>query len=214
MLRFLLSLLHFPFLAPSVRELALENLALRQQLAVMKRKRPRPPLRKADRVFGVWLSRSWNHWRQALVIVRPETVVSWHRKGFRLFWTCISRPKPRGRPEVGPEIRGLIRRMAQANPLWGAPRIHGELLNWQNAFVERLLGSIRRECLDHVIVLGERRLRNILKGYFDYSEHTRTHLSLSKDAPCPRASEPPEVGPVVQVPQVGGLHHRYQRRAA
>lgn len=335
------SLIRLVFSTPDVRELAFEKLALRQQLVVLKRHCPRIRLRKADRFFWIWLSRVWRNWRDALAIVRPETVVAWHRKGFRLFWTWISRRKRRGRPEVSSEIRALIRKMTEANPLWGAPRIHGELLKlgidisertvsrlmpkrrkppsqtwkaflenhvkelvsidfftvptarfrvlfvlvvlahhrrrvvhfnvtenptaawtaqqiveafpedavpryllrdrdkiygqsfrdrlrgmginevmiapqspWQNAFAERLVGSIRRECLDHVIILGERHLRNILKSYFDYYEHTRTHMSLSKDAPWPRAVEPPELGHVVQVPQVGGLHHRYQRRAA
>ena len=87
-----------------LRDIALENLALRQQLAVFKRKCPRPRLRRTDRFFWVWLSRSWENWHQALVIVRPETVVAWHRKGFRLFWAWISRRKS-GRPEAHPAIR-------------------------------------------------------------------------------------------------------------
>ena len=110
------SLLRLLLLPRNVREVALENLALRQQLGVMKRLCPRPRLRTADRIFWVWLSTVWSHWGQALIIVRPETVVSWHRKGFRLFWTWISRRKHCGRPEVGAEIRALIRRMAEANP--------------------------------------------------------------------------------------------------
>jgi hypothetical protein len=77
-----------------------------------------------------------------------------------------------------------------------------------------LIGSIRRECLDHVIVLGEKHLRRILRSYFEYYQESRTHLSLSKDAPSPRAVQPPELGAVVEIPQVGGLHHRYERRAA
>ena len=85
---------------------------------------------------------------------------------------------------------------------------------WQNAYVERLIGSIRRECLDHVIVLGERHLRRILHSYFEYYHHTRTHLSLAKDAPDERAIQPPEMGEVIELRQVGGLHHRYERRAA
>ena len=85
---------------------------------------------------------------------------------------------------------------------------------WQNAYVERLIGSIRRECLDHVIVLHESGLRRILKSYFAYYERSRTHLALAKDAPIPRALQRPELGPVIQLPQVGGLHHRYERRAA
>jgi hypothetical protein len=115
MFRLLFSWLRLLVSPGNLRELALENLALRQQLAVMKRQCPRPPLRKADRLFWVWLSTGWKNWRSALVIVRPETVVAWHRKGFRLFWTWISRRKRRGRPEVNPAIRGLIRRMANAN---------------------------------------------------------------------------------------------------
>jgi transposase InsO family protein len=84
---------------------------------------------------------------------------------------------------------------------------------WQNAYVERSIGSIRRECLDHVIVLNETGLRRILKSYFDYYERTRTHLSLDKDAPISRSVQPPEIGRIVEVPQVDGLHHRYERIA-
>jgi transposase InsO family protein len=85
---------------------------------------------------------------------------------------------------------------------------------WQNAYVERLIGSIRRECLDHVIVLNEAGLRRVLKSYFDYYERSRTHLSLSKDAPISRPIQPPKMGRIVEMPQVGGLHHRYERVAA
>jgi len=341
MLRVSLSVIRSLLFAPDVREQALENLALRQQLVVMKRKCPRPRLRRVDRLFWVWLSRVWRNWRQAVVIVKPETVVNWHRRGFRLFWTWISRRRRSGRPGVNPEVRDLIRKMAAANPLWGAPRIHGELLRlgievsertvsrflprhrkppsqtwraflnnhvkdlvsidfftvptatfrvlfvlivlahhrrrlihfnvtenptaawtgqqiveafpedtippylirdrdriygddfrsrvrglgiqevmiapqsrWQNPFAERLVGSIRRECLDHVIVLGQRHLRKILQIYFDYYRQSRTPLSLAKDAPASRRVQPPELGKVVELPQVGGLHHRYERRAA
>jgi hypothetical protein len=85
---------------------------------------------------------------------------------------------------------------------------------WQNPYVERLVGSIRRECLDHLIVWNQRSLRRTLQSYFDYYGHSRTHLALAKDAPQPRAVEKAEQGPVIAIPQVGGLHHRYQRRAA
>ncbi len=85
---------------------------------------------------------------------------------------------------------------------------------WQNPYVERLIGSIRRECLDHVIVWNEAGLRRVLKSYFEYYERTRTHLSLEKDAPIPWRIQPPEFGAVVEFPEVGGLHHRYERRAA
>ena len=320
---------------------ALENLALRQQLAILKRTQKRPAISTKDRLFWSWLSRSWSGWRAPLLIVKPETVVGWHRKGFRLFWTKLSRRNIGGRPSADSQIKALIKQMTQANPLWGAPRIHGELLKlgidisersvsrlmpkgrkppsqtwrtfldnhfresvsidfptvptapfrvlyvfivlahdrrrvlrfnvtehptaawtaqqiietfpdetaprfllrdrdriygeefrlrvagmkieevitaarspWQNAYLERLIGSIRRECLDHVIVLGEDHLRRILRSYFAYYHRSRTHLSLCKDAPEPRAKQPPECGPVTEIAEVGGLHHRYERRAA
>jgi putative transposase len=85
---------------------------------------------------------------------------------------------------------------------------------WQNPYVERLVGSIRRDCLDHVIVLNERHLRRILTAYFAYYHKSRTHLSLAKDAPEPRAVQPPTMGEIVELPEVGGLHRRYERRAA
>jgi len=322
------------------RELALENLALRQQVAVWKVRQPRPQLRATDRLFWVVLSRLWKNWRSSLQVVRPETVVRWHRQGFRRYWAWKSRHR-RGRPAIGTEVRDLIRRMSRANPLWGAPRIHGELLKlgltvsqatvskymprqrrppsqvwrtflknhaqdlialdfftvptatfrvlfvlvvlshgrrrlrhfnitehptaewtarqlieacgpedssrylirdrdqvygerfsrqakmldirqtviaprspWQNAYAERVIGSIRRECLDHIVVIGERHLRGILSSYVDYYNETRTHLALAKDAPEPRRAQGPSQGGVVEVPRVGGLHHEYLRRAA
>src|SRR5262245_31350829 len=109
------------------RELALENLVLRQQLAVWKARQPRPRLTAVDRVFWVLLSRLWTNWRHSLQVVRPETVVGWHRQGFRHYWAWKSRRRL-GRPAIGTELRDLIRQMSRANPLWGAPRIHGELL--------------------------------------------------------------------------------------
>ena len=85
---------------------------------------------------------------------------------------------------------------------------------WQNPYVERLIGSIRRECLDHEIVVDESSLRRVLNSYFEYYDPTRTHLSLDKDAPVPWSIQAPELGRIVELPQVGGLHHRYERRAA
>jgi Integrase core domain len=322
------------------RDLALENLALRQQLAVWKSRQPRPRLTEMDRIFWVFLSRVWTSWRHSLHVVRPETVVRWHRQGFRRYWAWKSRRRS-GRPVISTDLRDLIRRMSHANPLWGAPRIHGELLKlgvtvsqatiskymlrprrppsqtwrtflknhaqdlialdffavptatfrvlfvfvvlshgrrrlvhfnvtehpsaewtarqlleacglegsprylirdrdqvygerfshqarilnlqeavvaprspWQNAYAERVIGSIRRECLDHVVVIGERHLRGILSTYVDYYNGSRTHLSLGKDAPEPRTVQRPTEGRVVEVPRVGGLHHQYLRRAA
>src|SRR6266566_43607 len=109
--------------------LQLEILALRHQIGVLQRSsRHRPRLTPADRMLWAWLSRIWGDWRTSLVIVKPETVIAWHRKGFRLFWTLKGRLGQAGRPKVSEEVRQMIRRMSQENPLWGAPRIHGELL--------------------------------------------------------------------------------------
>src|SRR5438132_3351065 len=300
----------FPFLCGGHRQLALENLALRHQLAVYKRTTTRPKLRTTDRLFWVWLARVWAEWRQPLVIVTPDTVLRWQRRRFREYWTQLSRRPTRGRPPIHAEIKALVLRMAAANPLWGAPRIHGELLKlgiavaertvsrllpkrrsppsqtwrtfltnhvrdlvaidfftvptaqlrvlfvlvilahhrrrvlhfnvtehptaawaaqqivdafpddsapsylvrdrdqvygaqfrhrvkgmqieevltaphspWQNPFAERLIGSIRRECLNHDVVLGESHLRRILARYFSCYHRARTHLALDKDAP-------------------------------
>ena len=321
------------------RDLAIENLVLRQQLAVLKQRRPRPRLTDADRLFWMVLSKIWPGWREPLHIVQPETIVRWHRQGFRYYWRWKS--GRRGRPRIYPEIRDLIRRMCQGNPLWGAPRIHGELLKlgieaseatvskymikrrgppsqtwrtflenhakeiialdfftvptatfrilfvliilshdrrrilhvnvttqptaawtarqlleacgtdegpryllrdrdaiygkafrrqvtalgikevttaprspWQNPYAERLIGSIRRECLDHMIITSERHLKRILSSYVDYYHSARTHLSLEKDAPEGRVVQPIEKGRVVELKRVGGLHHLYERMAA
>src|SRR5262249_62347140 len=128
MISLLLHLLRLlPFLLGGHRQLALENLALRQQLAVYKRTVTRPPLRGRDRLFWVALASVWAGWKQSLVIVTPDTVLRWQRRRFRAYWTLLSgRPKG-GRPAIQAEIKALITRLATANPLWGAPRIHGEL---------------------------------------------------------------------------------------
>ena len=107
-------------------EIALEVLALRQQVAVLKRKRRRPALIRWDRFFWTGLRHLWPRWSSVLVIVKPETVVGWHRAGFRLYWRWRSRPHG-GRPKVSEEVRSLIRRLAIENSGWGAPKIHGEL---------------------------------------------------------------------------------------
>jgi len=321
--------------------LVLENLALRHQIQVLRRSsKRRPRLSRLDRGLWMLFSRIWSGWRDALVIVKPATVVGWHRQGFRLFWKRKSRAP--GRPRTPRDIRNLVRRMARENPLWGAPRVHGELLKlgidvgpttvashvprvrrppsqtwrtflknhaseiaaidfftvptatfkilyvflvlshdrrrvihfnvtdsptarwtalqivqafpwdtaprfivrdrdaiygeevcrtlrscgiedvptaprspWQNAYVERLIGSIRRECLDHIVIFNEKHLRRVLREYLVYYEGSRTHLGLAKDCPEHRAIEPPDVGgKIVALPMVGGLHHRYMRRAA
>ena len=108
-------------------ELALENIALRQQLGVLSRQGRRSKLRKLDRFFWVLLSRSWEHWKGTLVIVKPETVLRWHRKRFACYWTRLSGHNSPGRPRKDHEVRVLIRKISNSNPLWGAPRVQGEL---------------------------------------------------------------------------------------
>ena len=330
----------FAFRFRSRAALELKLIALQHQLAVLRRQRPgRPQLSSLDRLLWVWLYQIWPQVIDTMVLVKPATLVEWHRKGFRLYWLWRSR-RP-GRPKTGAEIRDLIRRMSRANPLWGAPRIHGELLKlgikvsqatvgrwmpwrpkvpsptrrsflhnhlpeiaaidmfvvatatcrllyalivlnldrrqvvhfevtqnptqdwlshqmteafpwdtapryllrdrdksyglafrhrlramgiteiitaprspWQNPYAERLIGSIRRECLDHMIILNERHLCRVLSSYFQYHHDTRTHLSLGKDCPRPRFVQPGSAGKIITFPQVSGLHHRYERRAA
>jgi putative transposase len=109
------------------RELVLENLALRQQLAPLHRTTKGARLRTRDRLFWMALARSWRNWRKALIVVQPDTVVRWHREWLRRRWTRRSQQPPDGRPPIAQEIRALVREIATANPLWGAPRIHGEL---------------------------------------------------------------------------------------
>jgi hypothetical protein len=322
-------------------ELVLENLALRQQLHACKRTSIRPHLRTRDRLFWIVLAHTWRHWRTALVLVPPDTVLRWHREWLRRRWAWRSARKRAGRPRTDAAIRTLVSHMAAANPLWGASRIHGELgkvgldvsertvsrllrrprrppsqtwrtflanhvptlvsidffavptitgrllfvfvvllhhrrrivhVNvtdhptaawtaqqmieafpndtaprwllrdrdaiygdvfrrrvaamgitevisspsspWQNPYAERLIGSIRRECLDHVIVLGERHLHRLLIAYLTHYHGARTHLCLEKDAPTTRRVQTPMEGHVVAFPEVGGLPHRYERRAA
>jgi len=332
-------------LASSLRtraSLQLEIMALRHQLVVLQRtNKKRLRLRAPDRILWVFLSRFWPQWRNCLLLVKPDTVIAWHRKGFRLYWKCKSGPGRIGRPRISREIRDLIHNMSGSNVLWGAPRLHGELLKlgievsqatvakymvkhqkpssqtwrtflknhakqlvsvdffvvsaiafrilyvflvlahdrrrvvhfnvtehptaewtaaqlvqafpwdkaprfllrdrdgiygkafrvqaksmeitevltafrspWQSPYVERLSGSIRRECLDHMVILNEISLRRHMVSYLDYYHGSRCHLSLGKDSPDGRAVEAPEMGQIVAVPKVGGLHHRYERRAA
>jgi putative transposase len=325
------------------RELALENLALRQQVAVLIRTRGGRRLRLGlwDRAFWVMLSQGWKCWREALAIVEPETVIRWHRDGFRRFWRRRSRSGRVGRPGLDRAVVKVIQRMAQANVTWGAPRIRNELAMlgievavstvakymprlrrppsqtwrafldnhlkdlvaldffvvptatfgilfglvvlehhrrrvvhfnvtaqptaewtarqliqafpeetarrflvrdrdkiygkqfrrvievlgieevvtaarspWQNPYAERLIGSLRRDCLDHVIVLDQVHLRRILGEYFQYYNGTRCHLSLAGDAPEPRGVQGPELGEIVELPKLRGLHHWYERAAA
>jgi putative transposase len=131
-----------PFLVGGHRQLALENLALRHQLDVYKRTVPRSKLRTLDRLLWVGLARVWTGWRRALVIVSPDTVLRWQRRRFREYWTQLSRRPTGGRPPLNAEITALVRKMAAANPLWGAPRIHGELLKLGVDVAERTVSRL------------------------------------------------------------------------
>jgi putative transposase len=143
MITLLLHLLRlFPFLCGGHRQLALEYLALRHQVAVYRRTVGRPRLRAADRLLWVGLTRVWAGWRQSLVFVTPDTVVRWQRRRLRKHWATISRRRRVGRPSINPEIIALVRTMAAANPLWGAPRIHGELLKLGIEVAERTVSRL------------------------------------------------------------------------
>src|SRR6516162_3801790 len=318
------------------RRLEVENLFLRHQLNIALRRAPqRVRLRAGDRVLMVWMTRMWPSLLGLTRVVQPATILRWHRCGVRAYWRWKSRARP-GRPRVERELRDLIRRMSEENPLWGAPRIRGELLKlgfkvaestvskymirrhgppsqtwktflrnhaeaiaainlcvvptltferlfaflvlghgrrqllwfavtrnpttewlaqqivqafpwntaptylvrdndraygqafrrrlrtmgirdrptsprspWQNAYVERLIGTLRRECLDHVLIYGERHLRRILTLYSLYYNETRTHLGLGKDAPLRRSVQ--RSGTIIVIPILSGLHHRYAR---
>src|SRR5580692_1818530 len=130
MFRFVRLFLGMPVRFFRVRQsLLLENLALRQQLAVLKRRRRSPCLSPFDKLFWVAVRRFWSGWKQALIVVTPETVIRWHRAGFRLYWKLISKVRrPVGRRQTSKEVQELIFRMVVENSTWGAPRIHGELL--------------------------------------------------------------------------------------
>jgi hypothetical protein len=249
----------------SPHRLEVENLFLRHQLSIALRRAPhRVHLRGCDRALLVWLTWLWPSLLGLSRVVQPETILRWHRAGFRAYWRWKSRGQP-GRPKVSRELRELVRRMNKDNPLWGAPRIHGELLKlgftiaestvskymvkhrgppsqtwrtflrnhaeaiaaidlcvvptvtfeiaprspWQNPYVERLIGTLRRDCLDHVLIFGERHLRRILTLYSVYYNETRTHLGLGKDAPQPRPIQ--RCGTLLATPILSGLHNRYSR---
>jgi putative transposase len=143
MITLLLHLLRLlPLFFGGYRQLAIENLALRQQLAVYKRSVARPRLRTADRLFWIGLTKVWTEWRQSLVFVTPETVLRWQRRRFREHWAKLSGRPTVGRPPVNAELRALVRKMAAANPLWGAPRIHGELLKLGIDVAERTVSRL------------------------------------------------------------------------
>ena len=138
----------------SQRQLILENLALKQQVAMLRQSVKRPRLTPADKIFRILFSRYVEGWRRILFGVHPDTVVRWHRRGFRLYWRWKSRRRGPGRPAIDATLRKPIREMQASNIGWDANRSP-----WQHPYVEGVIGSIRRECPDHVIVLNERHLR-------------------------------------------------------
>lgn len=182
----------------------------------------------------VWLDRLWPGVLRSLVILRPETVMRRHRAGFRAYWRWKSQGQS-GRPKTANDVRELIREISLATPLWGAPRFlvrdrdrsYGEPSKrrirsmgirdrptasrspWQNPYVERPIGSLRRDCLDHLIVFNEAHLRRALASDVRYDNQTRAHLALEKDAPFGRAIQ--RVGRITRVPQVGGLYCTSER---
>jgi len=218
-------------------DLPLENLALRQQINVLRRDNPKPAFRLCDRLFWIVLMRTWAGWRRPLALVQPATVIGWHRKAWRLCWRRIVHVNVTTHP-VAAEWTAL--QLMQAFPFETAPRfiirdrdrIYGDVVRraianlgsqeqviaarspWQNGYCERVVGTLKRECLNHVIVLNENHARRILKSYLTYYHDARTHLGLAKDTPDGRAVEPPELGAVQRRLMVGGLHSRYYRDAA
>jgi hypothetical protein len=212
-------------------------------LIVLRRKlRGRVKLANSDRWFFIQLYRWFPSILEVLTVIRPETLVGWHRAGFRSYWRWKSRSLG-ARPQIETDLRAtthptaewVARQITEAFPWNEAPRymirdrdrIYGPVVTrrlramgirdrpiapaspWQNGFAERLIGSIRRECLDHVIVLGELHLRRILKSYADYYNCDRTHRSLNKDAPVSRPVQ--RTGVISSRAILGGLHHYYGR---
>jgi len=185
--------------------LMIENLVLRQQLSTVLQKR-RPRIGAVDRAFWVVLRRVWARWSAAVVVVKPETVIGWHRAGFALYWRWLSRRgKSPGRAVVGREVGDLVRRMAHENG-WGAPRIHGELLKLGFKISERTVSRYMRK---HG--RSPERRQSWLTFLRNHRED-RTHLGVEKDAPVVRPVDlrPARAAAVHAHRRVGGLHHRYE----
>jgi transposase InsO family protein len=202
LLCFVLAVLASPF--KSKLRLEAENAVLRHQLNVVRRRLPgRVRLTNHDRWFFIQLYRWFPSILQVLTIIRPETLVRWHRAGYRCYWRWKSRPLG-GRPSPSTWSNGGGRPAMGIRDTPTAPASP-----WQNGFVERLIGSIRRECVDYIIVLSEMHLRRVLKSYADYYNCVRTHRSLNKDAPVTRQIQ--RIGSIKSHAIMGGLHHRYAR---
>jgi hypothetical protein len=198
----------------SKSRLEAENAALRQQLSVLQRKvRGRVQFTNSDRLFFIQLYRWFPAILKAMTIIRPETLVRWHRAGFRRVARQITeafpwKEAPRYLIRDRDAIYGAaVARRLRAMGIRDKPIAPGS--PWQNAFAERLIGSIRRECVDHIVVLGEAHLRRMLQSYARYYNEIRTHRSLNDDAPLTRPVQ--RSGHIVSHAMVGGLHHQYVR---
>src|SRR5437870_5725511 len=187
--------------------LELENLALRHQIGVLQRSaRKRPRLTPVDRLLYVFLVMAHDRRRILHCNVTAHPTAEWTGQQLREAFPFDQPPRYLLRDRDA--IQGQVRDMGIQEVLC-TPRSP-----WQRAYLERVIGSIRRECLDHVIVFDESSLRRILRSYLDYYHRSRTHLSLGKDSPEPRSIQPEQLGRVVALPQLGGLHHRYERLTA
>jgi hypothetical protein len=179
----------------SRNQLIAENALLRQQLIVASRKVKRPVFKPHERGLMVLLSRIVRGWRDAVLLVKPETILRWHREGFRLFWKWKARKRKPAGSKISAEQIALIRQMAQENVLWGAEP-----------------GSVRRECLDHMIILGRGHLANVLNEYsFRYFNKSRPHQGICQRIPSPMASKKFTAGNTIgSIPILAGLHHDYR----
>ncbi len=187
-----LVLLQFHAGLMSRADIRAENMMRRYQLDMLLRpSRKRVRTTNVDRLRFVWLYRLWPRTVQALMIVHPKTLIRSHREGFRWYWRWKSRRRG-GRPRISTEIRQLVRQMSR-----------------ENGYVERVIGSIRRDLLDHVIVMGEAHIRRLLRAYAEYYNFWRTHLGLDKEARLARPVH--DRGRIMPMPKLGGLHHAYVR---
>jgi hypothetical protein len=212
----------------SRRRLEVENLFLRHQLNIALRRAPyRLRLHGSDRALMVWMTRVWPSLLDLSRVVQPDTILRWHRAGFRAYWRWKSRGQP-GRPKIEPELRKLIRRMGKENPLWGAPRIHGELLKLGFEIAESTVSKYmirhrgppsqnwRTFLRNHADAIAAIDLCVVptltfecLFAFVVVGHETRTHLGLSKDAPRRRAVQ--RSGTIVTTQVLSRLHHRYAR---
>jgi hypothetical protein len=212
-------------------DLVVENALLRQQLIVLKRQVKRPALINSDRFRLVFLSHFTKFWKQSLHIVQPETLLRWHRELFRIYW----RQKSQGKPKVSPETIGLIQKIGKENHLWGSERIRGELLKLgievskrtiqeskipyrtpcANGICERFIGSLRRECLDHVLFHDGKQVQRVVREYTAYYNRERPHQGIGQRIPnhYDLLKSKPTRGRITSKAILGGLHHSYTRAA-